>query len=140
MQDILLFVQHHLALFTALAAILVVLIMIEFNKLKRSANRVSPAQATQLINHQKAVVIDIRTPDAFSSGHIIGAVSFPLSEISNKSKKFEKFKINPIIVVCNAGMESPKAAALLIKQGYRILILAGGMRAWRDAQMPIVKG
>lgn len=140
MQDILLFVQHHLELAAAVAVILVLLIIIEFIKIKRGANSVSPAQAVQLINRQNAPVIDLRSNDAFLSGHIVGALSIPLADLDSKMKKIEKFKSQPIVLACATGIESQQAATTLLKHGYNPQILAGGMRAWRDAGMPLVKG
>lgn len=139
MQDIIPFIQHHTALVAALVAVLVVLIILEFLKQKQNANRLSPAQAVQYINHKKGVVVDIRNYDAYLSGHIVGAISLPLNEIKDKSKKIEKFKSQPIIIACANGQDSPRAAHLLMEQGFLVHILAGGLRAWRDADMPLVK-
>lgn len=140
MQDILSFVNHHLLLFTALAIILVILIILEFIKLKRGATRLSPARVTHLMNHSKGIVIDIRTPEAFATGHVTGAISLPLSDLKTKIKKIEKFKSQPIVIICATGADSPAAASLLAEQGFQTYMLNGGIRAWRDAEMPLIKG
>ncbi len=141
MQDIVFFMQHHLALVALFAFVLILLFVLEFIKLKRGANKLTPAQTTQLINHNNAVVVDVRTQDAFLSGHIVNAISLPLSELNNKIKKIEKFKMQPIVVVCGTGIDAAKAAGLLTQQGFlQTQILAGGIRAWRDAELPLVKG
>lgn len=140
MQDILLFINHHLPLFTALAIVLVILIILEFIKLKRGAIRLTPARLTQLINHHKAVIIDIRSADAFKAGHVTGAISIPFSELKQKMKTIEKFKSQPIVIICATGVDSPKAAVLLMQQGIPAQMLHGGIRAWREAEMPLIKG
>ncbi len=140
MQDILLFMNHHLALVTLLAIILVMLVILEFIKIKRGAKRLTPAEVIHVINHDKGVVIDIRSSDAFATGHITGAISLPLSHLAEKIKKIEKFKLQPIVIVCATGADSPKAAVILAEQGFQAKLLNGGMRAWRDAEMPLVKG
>ena len=140
MQDILLFINHHLVLFTVFTIILGILVILEFIKLKRGATRLTPARLIQLINHHKAVVVDIRSLDAFKAGHITSAISLPLNELKNKMKTLEKFKSQPIVVVCATGADSPKAAVLLTEQGIQAQILNGGIRAWREAEMPLVKG
>ncbi|HSW94491.1 MAG TPA: rhodanese-like domain-containing protein [Gammaproteobacteria bacterium] len=139
MQDILLFVNHHLMLFSALAVILVLLITLEGIKLKRGATRLSPARVTWLINHAKAVVIDIRTPDAFLTGHIAGAISLPAVELKTGLKKIEKFKAQPIVLTCATGTDSPASATFLTTQGFQVHILNGGIRAWREADLPLIK-
>lgn len=140
MQDIILFFQHHTALCLALIIIVLLLIILEYIKSSRNAGRLTPAKAIQLINHGKAVVVDIRDQGAFSSGHIIGAISLPAMEIKNNSKKLTKFKSRPIVIVCAAGTESQRTAALLVQQGFDARVLSGGLRAWREADMPLVKG
>jgi rhodanese-related sulfurtransferase len=140
MQDILQFIQHHLMLSAALALILVVLIALEFIKIKRGARSLTPSQVVQMMNRQNTPVIDLRSFDTFLLGHIVGAVSIPMSELEAKLKKIEKFKLQPIVLVCGTGIESGRAAATLIKHGFHPQILSGGMQAWRDAEMPVVKG
>jgi len=140
MQDLLLFINRHLALVTALAIILTVLIILEYIKLKRGGARLTPAQAILLMNHNKGVILDIRSAEAFATGHITSAISAPLNELKDKIKKLAKFKSQPIVIVCATGADSPKAAALLAEQGFQAHILNGGIRAWREADMPLVKG
>jgi rhodanese-related sulfurtransferase len=107
--------------------------------MKRNNFRITATQAVQLINRQNAAIIDIRATDSFRKGHIIDAVSLTSKEIMDGSKKIEKFKNKPVIIVCNAGIESQKIAALLLKQGYNAFSLSGGIRAWSEAELPLVK-
>jgi rhodanese-related sulfurtransferase len=122
MQEILEFIKHHTLLNTALFGVLFALILLE------------------LINHSNASVIDLRPASAFTEGHVIGALSVPHSELVNKSKKIEKLKVQPLILVCANGVDSVRAAVTLGKQGFDVRVLDGGIRAWRDAEMPLVKG
>ncbi len=139
MQDILSFIQNHWMLGIALVIIFVLLLAIEWIRNKQGARRISPVEATQLINRQEAVLVDLRPADAFKTGHIVGAISIPFAELENKSKKLEKYKSKPIILVCAAGLESARATSILMKIGLSAFILAGGIRGWRDADMPLVK-
>lgn len=139
MQDISTFIANHMALTYALASVLVALMILEFIRLKKQAGRVDPARAVQLINRENAAVIDVRAADLFKSGHIIDALSFPANAVLDNTKKIERFRGKPLIIVCSAGIESQKIASTLIKQGYNAYSLAGGMRAWSAAEMPVVK-
>lgn len=139
MQDIIVFMQQHWALSLALIVVLILLILLEFIRQTRTGNGLSPQQVTRLINHENAVVVDVRSTDAFANGHIIDAISVPVSELE-KSKKLEKFKTQPIVLVCASGNESQRAVATLSKNGYKVYFLNGGLRAWREAEMPVVKG
>jgi rhodanese-related sulfurtransferase len=140
MQDILSFLQNHWMLTGALVIIFVLLLSVEFIRQRQGARRVSPVEATQLINRQDAVVVDLRPADVFNAGHIVGSISIPFVELENKFKKLEKFKNKPIILVCATGLESARATTELMKKGLPALILAGGIRGWREADMPLTKG
>jgi len=139
MQDITTFITNHPFLSLMIAVIIVLLMILEWIRLQRNTFQVTPFTATQLINRDKAVVIDIRPTESFNKGHIIDAESMPAQELKDHLQKLEKFKGRPIIIVCTAGVESQKIAALLLKQGYNAYSLASGMRAWKEANMPIVK-
>jgi rhodanese-related sulfurtransferase len=140
MKDIYTFLQQHQMLVMALIAVLILLFIIEIIRLKLSARRISSLEATNLMNHQNAVVVDIRSQDAFYNGHVVGAMSLPFADLEKQYKKLEKHINNPIIIMCATGLESPRAANFLLKNGYNALVHAGGIRAWKEADMPLVKG
>lgn len=102
---------------------------------------VSAAQATQLINRQDAIVLDVREPAEFGGGHIIGAKNVPLSRVESGGAEIAaKKKEKPVIVYCATGQRSARAAALLRKQGYPNAVnLAGGITAWQQAGLPVEK-
>lgn len=139
MQDLTLFLSHHLALSLAAIVIFILLMIVEAMRAKRSRTGITPAELTQLINHQQAVVFDIRPQDAYRQGHIIDSQAVTAQELQKPSKKMERFKSKPLVIVCNTGMESQKIATLLLKQGYNAFSLSGGIRAWIQANMPLVK-
>lgn len=139
MQDVLAFLQLHWVLSLTLIITLALLIIIEYVKQKKGAIRVNPAQLTQLINHKNAVIIDVRDTNAFQSGHIVGAISIPLKNFEEKLKKIEKFKTQPIVLVCGSGTESARGVASLQKEGFTVYLLEGGINAWKTAEMPLVK-
>jgi rhodanese-related sulfurtransferase len=139
MPDFVTFLNNHLALSYTFAAVFFVLLLVEFLRNKRLSFRIAPTRAVQLINHESAAVIDLRQPDEFRKGHIVNAVSMSTTEIQDGSKKLDKFKSKPIILVCQRGLESQKVAAFLLKQGYNVHTLAGGIGAWTDANLPLIK-
>ena len=140
MQEIVLFIQHHVALVIALVAVLVLLAIFEYIKSKKSVAQLGPALATQMINHQNAVVLDIRTREMYTAGHIVNAISIPMADLEKSYHKLNALKTQPIIVMCGTGSESPIAASLLAQQGFNtVFILANGMRGWKEADMPLIK-
>jgi rhodanese-related sulfurtransferase len=98
---------------------------------------VSPAEAVRLINREKAVVIDVCEAAEFAAGHVVGSRNVPLAQLAT-SKDLPSNKKLPLIVVCASGMRSQKASAALVKMGYeQTQVLAGGLRAWREASLPV---
>jgi rhodanese-related sulfurtransferase len=102
---------------------------------------VSAAQATQLINREDALVVDVRDPGEFGTGHILGAKNVPLSRIDAVGSEIAaKRKEKPVIVYCDDGARSTKAAGALRSQGFsRVVSLSGGLGAWRQAGLPLEK-
>lgn len=140
MQDIIGFMQQHETLSIMLAIVLVSLLILELIKQKRGGNRLAPAAVTRLMNHENAAILDLRNADAYAAGHILGATSLPIQELESKAKKIEKFKSHPVVLVCATGGDSQRASISLMKKGFKVYVLEGGLRAWRDAEMPITKG
>lgn len=141
MQDILLFLQAHWQLTSALVIVLALLVIVEFIKGAQKTSQLSTTRATTLINHQNAIVVDVRSTDAYANGHIISALSLPLSDFNDKLKKIEPFKSQPIIVVCATGNDAAQAAKTLKQRAFtEVYVLAGGIRAWKEAGMPLIKG
>jgi len=101
---------------------------------------VSPSQATHLINREDAFVIDVREPGEFNAGHILGAKNVPLASVAGAGPELAKRKAKPVILCCESGNRSGTAAATLRKQGFeRVFNLAGGIKAWQDAGLPVEK-
>jgi rhodanese-related sulfurtransferase len=139
MQDMSVFFAQHYLMSTAVVVILILLAILEFTRLRRYRFRLPPAALIQLINKDKAVVIDIRPQEKYRLGHIINALTLSSKELKDNTKKLDKYKSRPIIIVCENGVESQQLAAWLIKQGYHCYSLAGGLRRWSEASMPLIK-
>ncbi len=104
-----------------------------------AVGRVSPAEAVQLINREKAVLIDVCEPAEYAAGHATGSKSVPLGSLDG-SADLPKNKALPIVLVCASGARAGRAAAQLRKAGYeKAHVLAGGLQAWREANLPIEK-
>lgn len=102
--------------------------------------QVGPMEAVQLMNRKDAVVIDVREQGEFSSGHISGAKHFPLASLEKRSGELKKFAKKPIVVVCASGARSRTACSTLKKLGFEdVSLLAGGLGAWQQASLPVVK-
>ena len=134
------FVTHHWQLWLALIAILALIFINELLAQKKRAKELSTAATVEMINHEQAIVIDLRDLEAFRAGHIIDAIRTAADDLNQQ--RIEKYKTKPVILVCARGLQSAALAATLRKQGLTqpIMVLAGGMAAWQEANLPMVKG
>jgi len=108
--------------------------------LRRRGNQVSTLQATQLINQGRAVIVDVRDPNEFGAGHLRDAKNIPLGELSKRIGELDKFKSKSIILVCQNGARSPKAASQFKKAGFgEVACLDGGVAAWQAQGLPLTK-
>lgn len=100
----------------------------------------TPDAAVQLMNREKAVLVDVCEPAEYAAGHIIGAKNIPLGQLEQKLASSVKNKALPLILVCLSGARSSRALGIAKKLGYEnAQSLAGGMSAWRSANLPIEK-
>jgi len=96
--------------------------------------------AVQLMNREKAVVVDVCEPAEFSAGHVAGAKNIPLGQLEGKLATSVKNKTVPLILVCKSGARSSRAVAIAKKLGFeKAQSLSGGMSAWRTANLPVEK-
>jgi rhodanese-related sulfurtransferase len=101
--------------------------------------RVSAADAVQIINREKGVLIDVSEPAEYAAAHPVGAKSVPLASLE-ASRDLPKNKSLPLVIVCPTGTRAPRALAVLKKLGFEnTRVLAGGLAAWRAANLPVEK-
>ncbi len=119
---------------------LAMLVWVIYSESSRGGQSVSPQAATDLINTQSAVVVDVRKPDEYDRGHIPDAINIPAAKIKDQLGTLEKHKGKPIIVACQSGQSSGAAGAELRKAGFEnVHRLKGGILEWQSTRRPLVK-
>ena len=103
------------------------------------AGAVSTAEAVRLINRERAVLVDVSEPAEFAAGHATGSKSVPFGSLESTSD-LPKNKALPLVLVCPTGARASRAVGILRKLGFEnARALAGGLKAWREANLPIEK-
>jgi rhodanese-related sulfurtransferase len=92
----------------------------------------------RLKNGKRPVVIDVRQPDEYRTGHIAGAKLIPLNQLGSRMKELPQNR--EIVCVCASGNRSGSAARMLVKAGYQAVNMRGGMLSWRRTNLPVKKG
>lgn len=101
-------------------------------------NSIDPVRATQLINHEDAVVVDVRPIADFNKGHIVNSVNIPANGFKSQTHQLDKHKEKPVIISCRSGNQSLLACRQLRKAGFEnVYNLRGGIFAWQNANLPI---
>ncbi len=133
------FIANHLFLVSLLVAISSFLLWNIFAG-SIGAAQVVPAEVTRLINHENAEVLDLRSAEEFEKGHIINSVNLAAATLEEKQKELEKYKDKTVILCCNQGQESIRAARILKMKGLeKLYCLKGGITAWQNANLPLTK-
>ena len=139
MQQFITFIISHWVLFLALVIVSVLLAANLLSETLLGFKSVAPQAATQLINREGAVVLDVREEADFNTGHIVNALHIPLAGLEARLKELEKMRETPLIVTCQAGQLSARAGDILRKHGFtKVYKLGGGLIAWKDAKLPLV--
>ena len=100
----------------------------------------SPTQAVQMINREKAQVIDVCSAEEFAAGHLVGARHVPLEQLEQQLAGVVRSKDTPVILVCASGIRSKRAVAVAKKLGFeQAHSLSGGLKAWKEANLPVEK-
>lgn len=107
---------------------------------KASSKQLDTLSAVQKMNHDNALVIDVREPAEVANGRIPQSKHIPLGELARRLSELEKYKTKPVIVACRSGHRSSGACGILAKHGFTdVYNLSGGMIAWEQANLPVEK-
>ena len=106
----------------------------------KARDHLSTLQATQLINQRSAVIIDVRDQAEYAAGHIVGARHIPHKTIATRRSEIEKVGKHPVLISDQTGQHAVAVATEIRSLGItEVFILNGGVQAWRNAGLPLVK-
>jgi len=127
-------IEHY---FLSLPLLITIFLLINASS-KKGGKKITPQSLISLANKDEAFVIDLRDSEQFQSGHITGSINIPFTNLSKRSNEIPQNK-ESVILVCEMGSVSPNAGEILIKEGYKdLLILKGGINEWRIQNLPLV--
>ena len=141
MEQIPTFIANHWELFLALIVIVLMLLGGNFMSSLRGIKQIGPAEATLLINHENALLIDVREDKEFADGHIINSRHIPMNTVQQRIAELADHKDKPVIVSCRSGARSNTVCGWLRKHDFEnVSNLKGGIMAWQNANLPLSKG
>ncbi len=132
------FVNENIWWFLALAIVFNLLLLSVLQGSVRGANNVSALEMPALQRKGKSVIVDVNKAEHFASSHIPNALNFPLEELKADDKTLVKHKNSTVIVCCQTGSRSNKAAKQLLEYGFtNVNILSGGLVSWTKENLPL---
>src|ERR1700723_4249960 len=99
----------------------------------------SAAQAVRLMN-QGALVIDLRSKEAYDAGHIGDARNVPVAELESQAESLKKWRDKNVITYCDSGTSGANGARGRMNRGFpKVFNLEGGVNAWVKDNLPLAK-
>ncbi|MEJ7746386.1 MAG: rhodanese-like domain-containing protein [Luteimonas sp.] len=140
-EELMAFAGRNPALSLALAGLTIAILFNELSGLFRGYKALRPAELTGLINRDNALVVDLRPFADFDKGHIAGAKNVLMTQFDPENAQLKTAKSLPVVLVCKTGQGAGPAAKRLNKAGFeKVYVLDGGIAAWQQADLPLVKG
>ena len=140
MERLIEFAGNHLFLVTLFISILTLLIWNMYGSAITGATLVEPAEVIRMINHEHAVILDIRSSTDYETGHVLNAINIPDTELNDRLKELGKYQKKPIVVCCANGALTGSIMRVLKTGGFeKVFGMKGGLTAWRNASLPVTR-
>ena len=105
---------------------------------KKGGTKISCQSLISLSNQDQALIVDLRSSEAFNSGHITASINIPVNDVSRRSNEIIN-STKSVVLVCETGSSSTNAGETLKKEGLKdIFILRGGINEWKMSNLPLV--
>lgn len=104
-------------------------------RLFRRTASIDATGAADLLSARSALLVDVRQPAEWKTGHIDGALHIPLGQLARRLDELPRGKT--IVTVCRTGHRSGIAARALARAGHDVLNLEGGINAWARTGLPV---
>ena len=118
MEQLTAFIANHQMLVMAFLVITGLLIWNFISDNLQGVKNLLPFEATLLMNHDDALIIDVREESEYKQGHILNSINIPSGMLSDKIGRLEKYRDQPIIISCLSGSRSTQAYKILKDNGF----------------------
>ena len=103
-----------------------------YNRILSKAPSISSEESRNVILDDNYRFLDVRTDTEYSDGHIPNSIHISFQEIQSRVSEIETLKDKKIIVYCRSGVRSTRASKTLLKEGFDVLNLTGGIMSWKE--------
>ncbi|QCI25288.1 rhodanese-like domain-containing protein [Buchnera aphidicola (Sitobion avenae)] len=140
MQDVVFFFNEHIILCSIWFFSFIAVIFFMTKNIFLKSKIINNFQAIELINRDKAIIIDTRSKESFKTGHIMNSINIPLKNIFlGDIEEVQIYKISPIILILNDTYSENKCIQEFLKHGFKyVYILKNGIYYWDTEHLPLV--
>ena len=125
--------------FLLVLALMATFVMLFIHESRKAGPSLTPQEAITLVNREGGIFLDIRDAAEFKRGHIADAKHITLSQLSSRLGELDKYREQPVVVVCKLGQSAAGATKLLRAQGFdQARKMTGGMMEWNALKLPVV--
>lgn len=110
-----------------------------WNEKRRSGKVLSIHEVTRMINSDDGILVDLRDAADYKAGHINNAVNIPFAKLNDRVNELEQYRSKTVVLVDKLGQHTGHAGRELIKQGFQVARLDGGITEWQAQKLPVVK-
>jgi rhodanese-related sulfurtransferase len=133
------FATAHPLLIAAIVVVALIAIALEIRHRATGSGSVGPTEAVLMAN-QGALMLDVRSDEQYADGHIIDARNLRGSDLESSADSLKKYKDKAVVVYCDTGATSAAAARVLKSKGFtKVVNLRGGLQAWKQENLPLVR-
>ncbi len=119
---------------------LMLVIAFELRQRGSASAAIAPFEAIRLMN-SGAVLVDLRSTNQFKDGHIEGARNLPGDQLAADPKSLDRLSGKTVVLYCDTGTTTAAAQRTLARAGMtKVFSLRGGLAAWKQENLPVVKG
>ncbi|KAF2956924.1 rhodanese-like domain-containing protein [Marinitoga sp. 38H-ov] len=124
--------------FFIIFSVIIVVLVINFFIPKQEFQNISPKEAYDLILKEDVIILDVRTPGEFNSGHIVNAINIDYYNSSFKSELSKLDKNKTYIIYCRSGNRSGKTLDIMKELGFKnVYNISGGILSWNSYNLPL---
>jgi rhodanese-related sulfurtransferase len=106
---------------------------------EQTSVNLTPQAFKQAVDKQEALLVDVRTPAEYASGHLAGSINVDWTSSGYEAEFAKLPKDKPLLLYCRSGGRSGQALEYLQAKGYQVQHMEGGIGAWMNAGLPVTK-
>ena len=135
------FIFKNLFLISVFFVFLFFLFILEIKNILQSKNIINTSKVIDLINHENALLLDIREESSYKDVHLLNSINLPFLRLEKDYIKLKKYKLKTIILIYSNFNLALRAVNFLKKNNFeRVFLIENGIDSWLKSDLPVKRG